>query len=87
MTIKHDERQEEMEVQGYDQTIGRNQSELTEVRVESAVTDQSEAAHDATPVEARRAWERLAEEGKDGNTIHDGRFKQKSPSFGSRQFR
>ncbi len=46
------------------QRLSRSNQEFTQIQVDSpqAVRDQSEAAHDASPVEAERAFQRQAEE-------------------------
>lgn len=48
---------------GYNLKDLRRSSEFTEITVDSpqAVTDQSQKAQDASPIEAQRAWERQAE--------------------------
>ena len=47
---------------GYDQAHIGHHDEYSAITVDSPkVQDQSEAAHDASPVQAQRAWERLAE--------------------------
>ena len=47
---------------GYDQAHIGHHDEYSAITVDSPkVQDQSEAAHDASPVEAQRAWERMAE--------------------------
>jgi hypothetical protein len=48
---------------GYDQAHIGHHDEYSAITVDSPkVQDQSESAHDASPVQAQRAWERLAEQ-------------------------
>jgi hypothetical protein len=46
------------------QRLAHNNQEFTQIQVDSfqTVRDQSESAHDASPIEAERAWEHQAEE-------------------------
>ncbi len=46
---------------GYDLKKGGKDDELTQIRVDS-VTDESQAAQDATPLQAERAWQQQAED-------------------------
>lgn len=47
---------------GYDETNGNHSSEFSAILVDSKVQDKSEAAQDASPVQAQREWERMAED-------------------------
>ena len=47
---------------GYDETNGNHASEFSAILVDSKVQDKSEAAQDASPVQAQREWERMAED-------------------------
>jgi hypothetical protein len=47
---------------GYDQTNSNRASEFSAILVDNKVQDRSEAAQDASPIEAQRQWERLAED-------------------------
>jgi len=46
---------------GYDLKKGGKDNELTQIRVDS-VTDESAAAHDASPLQAERVWQQQAED-------------------------
>jgi hypothetical protein len=46
---------------GYDLKKGGKDNELTQIRVD-AVTDESAAAHDASPLQAERVWQQQAED-------------------------
>jgi hypothetical protein len=57
---------------GYDLKKNGGQSEMTEVVVDQNVKDQSEGAHDLTPVESQRAWQRQAEDNALDRLQHAG---------------
>jgi hypothetical protein len=47
---------------GYNLQKGEHEDELTQVRVDATVNDQSAAAQDASPLEAQREWQQQAED-------------------------
>ena len=47
---------------GYDLKKNRKEDELTQVRVDASVKDESPTSQDASPLQAQREWQQQAED-------------------------